>query len=287
MKPTKWCKTVKPTHTSPSQPPLGPTCSCLCCENPEKSGTGLPRQAWTQAAWWISEHHAQGSPPPGGQGQHHWGRLGTRQGSGRWEEGWNGASLECEELPVRISVFPISYCQRPISPAQGPCQCDKRAADDSRFSERQDSPLPPPEFGRIGSLPSSAQLLIIFALLLKIRPKAPQLYQPLRNFPKHPTASLQEAGLETHPKWLSNGISQTRQPWWCAQRGHHESNNDALDVGCYMPKAQDEIPGTGIPVSQVRHSDRKGLKVSLKSVSQLQYIFLYNICIEVLVRDSL
>lgn len=123
------------THTSPFQPPLGPACSCLCCENPEKSGTGLSgERAGVKAAWWISpasEHHAQDSSAPRCRGGMMWGGWG-----GGWAPGWGrkartGASLECKELPVRISVFHISYCQRPISPAKGPCQCDKRAGDDS------------------------------------------------------------------------------------------------------------------------------------------------------------
>lgn len=101
--------------------------------------------------------------PAPGAGAARWGEAEHKAGVGRWKERWEGTSLECEELPARLSEFPISYCQRPISPARGPCQCDKRAADNSPSSARQDSPLPPPELGRIGIFSSSAQFLIIFA----------------------------------------------------------------------------------------------------------------------------
>lgn len=109
------------------------------------------------SSWWISaaaQHHAQHSPPPVQ------GRPVGRPRQAGVREARRGASLEWKELPARISVFHIGYCQRPISPARGPCQCDKRAADDSCFGERQNSPLPPQKFGKIGILPSTRLLII-------------------------------------------------------------------------------------------------------------------------------
>lgn len=130
MRPAKWWKAIKPPHRSPLQPPQGPAYSCLCCKNPEKSGTGLCRErAGVKAAWRISaasEHHAQDWSSPGCRGGKVWGGWAAHRAGVR--KARRGASLAWKELPARISVFHISYCQRPISPARGPCQCDRRAA---------------------------------------------------------------------------------------------------------------------------------------------------------------
>lgn len=187
VRPAKWWKATEPPHTSPFQPSLLPACSCLCCKNPEKSGTGLSGEwAGVQAAWWISaasELHAQDPSAPGCGG----GRGG--RGGGGWAPGWGpaarrGASLEWKELPARISVFRISYCQQPISPARGPCQCDKRAAAaDSPSWETGQSPVST-EVCREWHF-TLLSLADNTCSLLKTRSKALWWHPPLRKFLMH------------------------------------------------------------------------------------------------------
>lgn len=64
----------KPSTHKSFQPPLQPACSCLCCKNPEKSGTGLSGEQARRSEssqpgtnfTTISEHHSQDrSSPPG------------------------------------------------------------------------------------------------------------------------------------------------------------------------------------------------------------------------------
>lgn len=132
---SKVMKGDKTTTQVPFSLPSGPHAVVCAVKNPEKSGAGLSRErAGVKGAWWISaasEHHAQDRPPPGAGEAGAVGEPGQQAGVERREEEllWSGRNC-----PARISVFYISYCQRPISPARGPCPCDKgAAADDSPF----------------------------------------------------------------------------------------------------------------------------------------------------------
>jgi hypothetical protein len=151
------------THKSFSASPRA-ACSCLCCKNPEKSGAGLSggRASWSESSQGGISPPSQSimprtGPPPRGARAAWWGGEGDQVGFQRGKKrGGKKPFLEWKELPVRTSVFHISYCQRPISPARGPCQCDKRAADDSQSCEQQDSP---PAYNR--SLAGLASYLLV------------------------------------------------------------------------------------------------------------------------------
>lgn len=135
---TKGNKTT--THKSFSASPR-PACSCLCCRNPEKSGAGLSRErAGAKAAWWISPPPPAQSisprtcPPPPGAGASWSGLAGHQAGVGNMRRGGKGASLEWKELLGRIYQYSISVIAGDQSAQPGgPCQCDKKASEASRF----------------------------------------------------------------------------------------------------------------------------------------------------------
>lgn len=75
-------------HTSPFQLPLQPACSCLCCKNPEKSGTGLSGESKRSESSQLGPVSPQSQsitprtgPPHWMQGRH--GVGGTRLGFGK------------------------------------------------------------------------------------------------------------------------------------------------------------------------------------------------------------